>query len=223
MQRNLAFKQNLLGSEREDQVPSLQRENRQWIVLPLQSIPDCEEEACVASSLSFLLPLRSGCLFCLRASQSPLVPGNVSIYGGLCLEVQLPKTGRLRHQPSPWTLGGCPCFIPFLFRTSVLLGRQAHLILVIYLCISLWPFIASPVPLTHSTWSNYFHVFKVHFSWNVTMCKLLFCDDGKVRCDSHIKWTINHLKVNNSGALSTFALLCKTHLIADVFITPKAT
>lgn len=54
------------------------------------------------------------------------------------------------------------------------------------------------------------------------MCKLLFCDDDKVRCDSHIKLTINHLKVNNSGALSTFALLCKTHLIADVFITSKA-
>ena len=59
IQRNLAFKQNLLGSEREDQVPSLERENRQWIVLPLQSIPECEEEACVASSLFFLLPPRS--------------------------------------------------------------------------------------------------------------------------------------------------------------------
>lgn len=54
------------------------------------------------------------------------------------------------------------------------------------------------------------------------MRKLLFCDDDKVRCDSHIKLTINHLKVNNSGALSTSTLLCKTHLIADVFITPKA-
>ena len=79
-----------------------------------------------------------------------------------------------------------------------------------------------PILVSTHPWRDYFHVFKVHFSWNVTMCKLLFCDDGKVRCDSHIKWTINHLKVNNSRALSTFALLCKIYLIADVFITPKA-
>ena len=54
------------------------------------------------------------------------------------------------------------------------------------------------------------------------MCKLLFCDDDKVRCDSHIKLTINHLKVNNSGALSTFTLLYKTQIIEAVFITSKA-
>lgn len=63
MQRNLALKQNLLGSEREDQVPSLHKGKQTVVSLAFASIPECEEEACVASSLSFLLPSGLGVSF----------------------------------------------------------------------------------------------------------------------------------------------------------------
>ena len=176
MQRTLAFKQNLLGSEREDRAPPHQRKNRQWIGLP--SLPGGEKEACVARSLPSLLPLRYGRLSRLSAAQGPPVPGTVSIYGGLCLEVQLPETGTVggltSHPPDRWE--DVLCFIPFLFGTSVLLGGQVHLFSVLSMHFFM-PIYCHTSPLNPLHLRQLFTYFQGAFLWEcvLAIC-VLFCE-----------------------------------------------